>query len=214
MAYTEYFDYTSGLNLYAKAKPLDTGTWSDGVIALTENGTTGEYSASTFVDNTSYNVYEETTSPGTPASTDDKVGNISPPQGSSGDLSAIEAELLLIRERTDQINAYDVYPPTRQQNNDVAVYLGETTSLSFTTATDYSAKTLRVMWQEADKTTVVAVVNDGDISKTTSTITVDSLPTAVTLEEQILYYSIRDVLDGDRVLAHGKCFVKYAATSS
>lgn len=213
MAYTEYFDYDTGLNLYAKAKPLDTGTWTDGVIALTENGSTGEYSASTFADNTSYNVYEEGT-PTVQASTDIKVGTITPPQGSAADLTALEADVAAIKERTDQINAFDVYPPTRQQNNDISVYIHETTSVTFTTDVDYTATTLRVMWQEDDKTTVVAVVNDADLTKTTTTITVDALPSSVTATDRILYYSIRDVDDGDRVLAHGKCFVKYAATSS
>jgi len=211
MAYTEYFDYTTGLNLYAKAKPLDTGTWATGVIALTENGSTGEYSASTFVDDTSYNIYEETTSPGTPASTDTKIGSIAPPM--SSDIASIEADLLLIKEKTDQINAYDVYPPTRQAQNTVTVYLGETTSLSFVTASDYSAKTLNVVWRDADDV-LVANTPDAGITKTTTTITVDSLPTAVTEEVRILSYAIRDSDDGDRVLAYGECYVKYAATSS
>lgn len=90
MAYTEYIDYTSGLELYAKAKPLDTGTWSNGIVALTENGTTGEYSSASFVDDTTYNVFIQDDV--SPASTDTKTGfTITPPPGGSGALTNEQA---------------------------------------------------------------------------------------------------------------------------
>jgi len=94
MAYTEQFDFTTGLTLYGKAKPLDTSPWSDGVIALTENGTTGEYSASTFLDGIAYSVYIQ--AGGSPASTDTRVGTITPPT----DVDALQAQLDDIPDNT------------------------------------------------------------------------------------------------------------------
>lgn len=101
MAYTEYFDYTSGLILYAKAKPLD-ATWATGVIALTENASTGEYSASTFVDNISYNVYEQLG--GSPASSDTKIGGISPSMAGAGLTDEQAAKIALIGTGTALVN--------------------------------------------------------------------------------------------------------------
>jgi len=107
MAYTERFDFTSGLTLYGKAKPLDTSPWSDGVIALTENGTTGEYSASTFLDDIPYSVYIQAGE--SPASTDNKIGTIYPSTTGSGTSATAEeiaaATLALINADATQTTA-------------------------------------------------------------------------------------------------------------
>ena len=94
MAYTERFDFTSGVTLYGKAKPLDTSPWSDGIVTMSENGSTGEYSSTSFVDATSYSVFEQ--AGGSPASSDVKVGLISPPT----DVDALQAELDAISAKT------------------------------------------------------------------------------------------------------------------
>lgn len=203
MTYTEYFDFTSGLTLYAKAKPLN-ATWATGVIALTENGSTGEYSASTFVDGTSYNVYQQ--AGGSPASSDTKLGTITPP--SSADIAAIEADLAAVKAKTDQINAYDVYPPTRRQNNDVVVYYKETGTLTFTTEEDYSAAVLNISFTDEDGD-AVSFVTDSNITKTETTISI-TIPTAVSDEVRILKYAIRNQSAGNETIATGKCFVKFA----
>lgn len=76
MAYTEYFQFTSGSTIYGKARPYN-ATWATGIVAMTENGSTGEFSASTFVDNTQYGIFLQLG--GSPASSDTPIGNISPP---------------------------------------------------------------------------------------------------------------------------------------
>lgn len=102
MAYTEYLDYTSGLDLYAKAKPLDTATWANGIVALTENGTTGEYSASTFVDSTSYNVFIQADV--SPADTDTKTGITITPPGDGALTAEQAAKIALIGTGTAVVN--------------------------------------------------------------------------------------------------------------
>lgn len=94
MAYTEQFDFTSGVTLYGKAKPLDTSPWSDGIVTMSENGSTGEYSSASFVDATSYSVFVQ--AGGSPASSDAKVGTITPPT----DVAALQAELDAIAAKT------------------------------------------------------------------------------------------------------------------
>lgn len=92
MAYTDYFPATSGLNLYGKARPLN-ATWSTGIVNLTENSSTGEYSASTFADGTTYAIYRRVG--GSPASSDIYLGDITPPSA-TGDLSTISSNTALI----------------------------------------------------------------------------------------------------------------------
>lgn len=100
MAYTGYFPSTSGNNLYAKARPLNV-TWSTGVVTLTENSTTGEYSASTLADETIYAVYRRLG--GSPASSDLYLGDINPP--STADVAAIKAKTDLIGTGTAIVSA-------------------------------------------------------------------------------------------------------------
>jgi len=89
MAYTDYFQFTSGLTLYGKARPYN-ATWATGVVAMSENGSTGEYSSSSFVDDTQYGVFIRLG--GSPASSDTPIGSIYPtPAGldASGIRSAV-----------------------------------------------------------------------------------------------------------------------------
>ena len=67
---TIYFDWPTGQTIYAKLSPLDTGTWSTGVTAMSENGSTGEYSASVAVGR--YAIYLQ--DGGSPASSDTRIG--------------------------------------------------------------------------------------------------------------------------------------------
>lgn len=93
MAYTEYFQFTSGLTLYGKARPYN-ATWSTGVVAMNENGSTGEYSSASFVDGTQYGIFIQ--AGGSPASSDTPVGSITPPT----DVDALQAELDAIAAKT------------------------------------------------------------------------------------------------------------------
>lgn len=93
MAYTEYFDFTSGLTLYGKAKPLN-ATWATGVVTMSENGSTGEYSSSSFVDDTSYSVFVQ--AGGSPASSDVKIGTITPEIVATGLTTEQAAKIALI----------------------------------------------------------------------------------------------------------------------
>ena len=77
MTWTGYHEGTSGETYYAKAKPLDAGTWSAGVVSMPENGSTGSFSASTLVDDTPYNIYLQ--AGGSPASGDTKVAMLDAP---------------------------------------------------------------------------------------------------------------------------------------
>ena len=70
MARTEYFRWSSGGTLYAKERPLDTGTWSNGIVTGAENGTTGEFSFA--LTGVGYELFLQAA--GSPASTDTAVG--------------------------------------------------------------------------------------------------------------------------------------------
>lgn len=125
--YTEYFDYTSGATVYAKTRPLNLATWGSGIITLTENGSSGEYSSATFSDDTKYAVYEQLG--GSPASSDLEIGRIDPVMIDTlntiktktntidwADIDAIkaktdtfdEAQLDTIQSKTDTISWADI----------------------------------------------------------------------------------------------------------
>lgn len=93
MAYTEYFQFTSGLTLYGKARPYNP-TWATGVVSMSENGSTGEYSSSSFVDGTQYGIFIQ--AGGSPASSDTPVGSISPAAVGTGLTSEQAAKIALI----------------------------------------------------------------------------------------------------------------------
>jgi len=93
MAYTEYFQFTSGLTLYGKARPYNP-TWATGVVSMNENGSTGEYSSSSFVDGTQYGIFIQ--AGGSPASSDTPVGSISPAAVGTGLTAEQAAKLALI----------------------------------------------------------------------------------------------------------------------
>lgn len=67
----DYWYDPDGGNFYAKAEPLNTGTWSTGVIDYAPNGSTGSYAA-TLDAATPYAVYKRLG--GSPASSDELVG--------------------------------------------------------------------------------------------------------------------------------------------
>ena len=73
-SYTDYFDGTTGSTYYAKERPLDTGTWGNGVVSYSENGSTGEFSA-TLDGAKKYVVFLQ--AGGSPASSDTKFANVS-----------------------------------------------------------------------------------------------------------------------------------------
>lgn len=81
MAYTEYFQFTSGLILYGKARPYN-ATWATGVVSMAENGSTGEYSSASFVDGTQYGIFIQ--AGGSPASSDTPIGTIYPSMAGTG----------------------------------------------------------------------------------------------------------------------------------
>lgn len=63
----------SGLTLYAKSLPLNTATWATGIVPLTEDGSTGQFSA-TLDDATKYAIYQQ--AGGSPADSDVTVGTV------------------------------------------------------------------------------------------------------------------------------------------
>lgn len=67
MNYTDYYYAPTGDAYYAKAEPLNAGTWSSGVVSYVENGTTGSYAA-TLDSTTAYAVYQRLSA--SPASSD------------------------------------------------------------------------------------------------------------------------------------------------
>jgi len=93
MAYTEYFQFTSGLTLYGKARPYN-ATWATGVVSMSENGSTGEYSSASFVDGTQYGVFIQ--AGGSPASSDTPIGSISPAAVGTGLTTEQAAKIALI----------------------------------------------------------------------------------------------------------------------
>ena len=93
MAYTEYFQFTSGLTLYGKARPYN-ATWATGVVSMAENGSTGEYSSASFVDGTQYGIFIQ--AGGSPASSDTPIGTIYPSMAGTGLTAEQAAKLALI----------------------------------------------------------------------------------------------------------------------
>lgn len=93
MAYTEYFQFTSGLTLYGKARPYN-ATWATGVVSMNENASTGEYSSASFVDDTQYGIFIQ--AGGSPASSDTPIGTIYPPVAGTGLTTEQAAKLALI----------------------------------------------------------------------------------------------------------------------
>lgn len=82
MSRTEYVRHTSGSNLYAKPSPLATSPWSSGVVAATENGTTGEYAIPSLDESTNYTVFVR--AGGSPASSDIAIAQIGVSSGGGG----------------------------------------------------------------------------------------------------------------------------------
>ena len=78
MSYTEYLQTTSGQTVYAKLRPYS-ATWGDETIAMAENASTGEYSASTFADGRKYGACLQ--AGGSPAASDQFLGYINPTDG-------------------------------------------------------------------------------------------------------------------------------------
>jgi len=83
-------DY-SGDNLYVKILPLDTGTWATGIVVLTEQGTTGSFSA-TLDEAAEYVIYRRAGA--SAASTDVSVGQIGKEIASAVDNVPTAAEIV------------------------------------------------------------------------------------------------------------------------
>jgi hypothetical protein len=92
----QYINESTGLTLYAKQLPLETGDWSVGITAFGENGSTGEYSAA--LDSSEwYFVYDQ--AGGSPDSGDAVVGTISPDEPAGG----IEPTAQLFEQWTESV---------------------------------------------------------------------------------------------------------------
>lgn len=88
MAVTEYFAGEPGVAYYAKPAPINAASWTAGVIAAVESGSTGVFTLSGLTAGTTYFVYERLGA--TPASGDDVELVI------RGALSGIQAKTQLI----------------------------------------------------------------------------------------------------------------------
>jgi len=75
MSHTDYFQWTTGDDLYAKPLPLvDGGSWDADIISGVENGSLGSYAFASLDDNTDYNVYVAAGGAGSEANADLAVG--------------------------------------------------------------------------------------------------------------------------------------------
>lgn len=73
--HTERFTYDSGLAIYAKAQPLDFGTYANGIVSFTEQGTSGSY-VGTVDSDTAYQLRIQADTEGGPAPSDEAIGDI------------------------------------------------------------------------------------------------------------------------------------------
>jgi hypothetical protein len=103
MAYTIRHFGTSGRTFYAKPCSIVASPWDGDDIALTENGTTGEYTASIVSPANAYVIYEQIG--GTPAPTDPMISVV--------DFTA-ELNADAIQAKTDLIGTNDADSPAAQ----------------------------------------------------------------------------------------------------
>lgn len=74
MAFTQYFKHTTGETVYAKLISTYDATWANDIVSMSEIGSTGIYSAATFVSGGVYGVFEQVG--GSPSSGDTTIGTI------------------------------------------------------------------------------------------------------------------------------------------
>lgn len=106
-----------------------------------------------------------------------------------------------VKAKTDLIGVSGASNIARSEASNITTFVGETHSITLPTD-DFSSNNLVVAWETTDKTEDVAKVLNADISKTTTSIEF-SIPAEVTATARNLLYSIRDEVNGNRVLAHG-----------
>lgn len=205
MSYTEYVYETSGQTLYAKALPLNTATWATGIVALTELGSTGQYSAS-LDENKQYFVFAQ--AGGSPAISDSVIGQTSP---------------LPTKAELDAAVAVTIVPSAaavvdRAGKNYILSYTSETKNVSITVldaagnAVDLSGKTLGVYWETEARASVASQtsVTIGGASNNVATFTE---PEAVTESERKLIFALREQAAPKTVYAGGVYDVQYLPSS-
>ena len=174
MAYTEYVEWKTGLTLYGKAKPLN-ATWATGIIAMTENGAFGEYSASTFVDATQYTIYVNLDgTPGNEANTDSKIAVVTP---DSANITAILLDTATtIPAQITGVSTWPSSQASRVTGTTLTAYVGETVTWPVITpydvdgsVLDTSAIALTVTVETMDGVDIETIL-DAALTKTSTTI--------------------------------------------
>mgnify|MGYP000356718325 CR=1 FL=1 len=115
--------------------------------------------------------------------------------------------LVAILRKALLLGAGDATVPIRMYESELTIFIKETHTLTIQTG-DYTGKTLRFVFEGKDRSDL-AVIDDGDITKTSSSISI-AIPPAVTASERNLRWSVRDVANGDEVLLYGTATVTYA----
>ena len=112
-----------------------------------------------------------------------------------------------IKAKTDLITAGG-FTVQRLSGRTINLFVFETYDYTLSTE-DYTAKTINIAFEYND--TDVAAIADGDITKTSNSITF-AIPAAVTSSApRKLQYSIRDTANGNEVLVYGEVHVRSAA---
>ena len=126
-----------------------------------------------------------------------------------GSYSGADAGAILsaIKTKTDLITAGG-FTVQRLSGRTINLFVFETYDYTLSTE-DYTLKTINIAFEYND--TDVAAIADGDITKTSNSITF-AIPAAVTSSApRKLQYSIRDTANGNEVLVYGEVHVRSAA---
>lgn len=184
------------------------GSWSDGSyttyrVTATEVGTSGRFLGTEPSGTVTYELRERAATLA--------LSYIVWTGDTSSDGVSLNADVTAIKAKTDLIGTYAATVPVRSSGTTYQMYVGETSNITITTSTDYSAETLTIEVDDRDGTSV-ATIADGSITKTSTTISF-AATAAMTSKARILLYAVRKASNSE-VLLHGKIVVDYMPLGS
>lgn len=208
MAWSDYFNGTTGLTYYAKPIPVVESPWATDVIPSGAEGFSGEYPFSGLTDGVDYAIFIQ--AGGSPASSDVRDGSIYYRADVSADIATLEA---LVTSLTGEVNTLQnlltttvVSKLTDTTVKNISLYVEEAYSYVLQTDYDLSAIACKLVVEDDQKNTISEIDFS---SKDSNSVT---FPTVSLTDDVAQYiYSIRDTTT-DKVYQRGKVFVRYSPT--
>jgi hypothetical protein len=191
-------------NYYAKPQPLTaTPSWGADVVLFVLNtvavGVDRSYSPASPLDLTlDWVLFRRAGAD--PAATDEIVASMANQAEVLGLLKEIE-------EKTSLINEFGQVPSADDFTGSRVSFIGESAK-NITVNTDWTETSIYIVWERFGDDSDVLRVDNGDITKTTTTLAIP-LTSAIFGRSQFLKYSIR-ATSGDAVLEQGTWWVRKA----